>query len=301
MIPNRLEDWNLTIIKDILTKGYYESEYFDFKEMLPNKNDENGKQRLIKTSCAFANSEGGFLIFGIKNDNSIPVDERIVGINPSHDFPEHFGNFPNKCTPSVFWDFKNPPIKLSSGNVIHIVHIPKSWKAPHCLIETEKGWFFTKRTNKGDGIMSYDEVKTSFLGYYEKRLKLQLLMSELQNLLSDATSMILPESQKTQYYSLVKLELSVVESILSDTYTILVDAPTLLQLLNKIRNRCRIINNKQQIFYGFMPGMLDRRQKEYKIEKENYKDHNDYLDLECTFLAGDLREAIIQLEKIINS
>lgn len=92
--------------------------------MLPNQ--ENGKQRLIKACYAFTNCDGCFHIYGIQNNNSIPIDERMIVNDSSIDFPEHFGIFPKKCTPSVEWSFKNPPIKLPNGNIIHIVHLLKS-------------------------------------------------------------------------------------------------------------------------------------------------------------------------------
>ena len=54
MVPEDLEEWNINTLIDLLTKGYFESEDFDFKERLPQNNDETGKARLVKTCCAFA-------------------------------------------------------------------------------------------------------------------------------------------------------------------------------------------------------------------------------------------------------
>src|SRR5713101_8039158 len=112
MVPKALEEWNINSITDLLTKGYFESEDFDFKERLPHNNDDTGKLRLVKTCCAFANSGGGFLIFGVSNNGS------LEGLDPNFDFPEHFGSYPQKCRPSVTWDFKNPPLSLENGKII---------------------------------------------------------------------------------------------------------------------------------------------------------------------------------------
>jgi len=56
VLPEVLEQWNINTLIDLLTKGYFESEEFDFKENLPHNSDEGGKLRLVKTCCAFANS-----------------------------------------------------------------------------------------------------------------------------------------------------------------------------------------------------------------------------------------------------
>src|SRR4051812_40395704 len=102
-IPERLEDWNLTAIKNILKAGVFELDVFDFKECLPPSSDDKGKHRLRKSIAGFANSGGGFLIFGIKDDRSLNLNDRIVGIPAVADFPQEFGNFPASCQPSVEW------------------------------------------------------------------------------------------------------------------------------------------------------------------------------------------------------
>src|SRR6185312_14535239 len=103
MIPQTLEGWTIPIIVDLLTKGYYETEFWDFKQMLPHKKNADEKERLIKSCCAFANSGGGFLIFGVKDDKTLPPDQRLVGFDPAFDFPQQFGVYPTKCTPTVNW------------------------------------------------------------------------------------------------------------------------------------------------------------------------------------------------------
>jgi hypothetical protein len=54
-IPKSLDEWSLPIIEEFLQKGYYETEYFDFKEMLPDSRNSGDNQRLTKSCCAFAN------------------------------------------------------------------------------------------------------------------------------------------------------------------------------------------------------------------------------------------------------
>ncbi|MGO8949899.1 MAG: helix-turn-helix domain-containing protein [Ktedonobacterales bacterium] len=98
--------------------------------------------------CAFANSSGGFLVFGVKDASAGPTEQRLVGLPVGLDFTEQFGNYPNACEPSVQWTFKNPPIQLASGNVVHVVYVPRSWNAPHSLELERGGRRFPKRTQK---------------------------------------------------------------------------------------------------------------------------------------------------------
>jgi hypothetical protein len=248
MIPKSLNEWSIPVIINLLVQGYYETEFFDFKEMLPHSKNEDEKTRLYKSCCAFANSFGGVLVFGVKDNKSLPPKDRLVGFDAAFDFPEHFGSYPNYCNPSVKWDFLNPPLQLDTGNVIHVVEIPRSWNAPHCIeISNQKGSdmlrCFSKRTNKGNEDMSYQEIRLSFLQYYEKRLKLQLLKSELQNIQHHAQGL------SNSGFGIGDLRLNVLETVLADTYTILADNQELLTTLDHIRNACNVVNGNLQVSY----------------------------------------------------
>jgi len=137
-------------VLDLARMGYYESDEFDFKAHLPVSADEPGRSRLRKTCAAFANCSGGFLIFGMKDDRLLTPEQRLVGLSRQFDFPVAFGNYPRGCVPSVEWSFKNPPIALPNGNALQVVHIPRSWRAPHTVPGRDGGLVFPKRTNATD-------------------------------------------------------------------------------------------------------------------------------------------------------
>jgi len=297
VLPEVLEQWNINTLIDLLTKGYFESEEFDFKENLPHNSDEGGKLRLVKTCCAFANSSGGFLIFGVSNNGSVPVHDRLVGINSNFDFPEHFGSYPQKCMPSVTWDFKNPPISLENGKVIHIIHIPRSWNAPHSCEIPSDGRYFAKRTNKGNEHMSYEEIRMAFLQYYEKRLKLQLLQAELRNIKSHAENdlLILGWEAKVKFGK-GEFGLSVIEAVLADTYTIIAEQQELFDAITEIRNRCRTVNDLLRIFYrvatiGWAGSNVE---PDIAIEK-----HNNNVEDECRSIILACDRALPLLEHVI--
>jgi predicted HTH transcriptional regulator len=195
MTSRILTDWTEDQLIALLDRGIFEPEAFDFKGFRIAKKTDPEKQDIRKDCCAFANSFGGFLVYGVADDRRLPAKGRLIGIDKSYDFPNDFGAFPRECKPSIGWEFLNPAIDLGNGKVIHVVFIPRSWRGPHCVKadKPQEGFVFLKRTNKGNEYMNYEEVRMAFLGYYEKRLKLQLLQAELQNLISDAQTMMIPE------------------------------------------------------------------------------------------------------------
>ena len=274
--PRTLEDWTIAEIENLLEKGMLESDTFDFKEMLPHSRDDNAKIRLRKTCCAFANSEGGFIVFGVCDDTSKSPQDRIVGIDPSLDFPQQFGNFARTCTPSGEWDFLNPPMDLSSGNKIHVVEVRKSWRAPRAVGDRDTGWQFVRRSNQGNEGMSMEEVRAMFLGFYEKRLKLQLLRAEIATLRDTAvSSCVTDEAEIGQNYSLESFDTRLIDSIISDTYSITAADAELIEALSRIRQVVRVANNKIQIFFGIVQvpmtnkNALVREHNEFMLAKRD--------------------------------
>lgn len=293
MIPRTLEEWNIGKIKALLTKGYYETDYFDFKEKLPASKDARGKERLSKTCCAFANNAGGFLVFGIKDKGSI--EDRLVGIDTKIDFPEHFGNFPKKCSPIVHWEFKNPAIELENGKVIHVVHIPKSWDAPHCFGDRDSGWYFTKRTNKGDEGMSPEEIRNSYLNFYEKKLKVELMYVNLSQIKNNALDhMSIENDNMDKLIMLNTFEISSLQLMVSETLVLLSQKPEIIFKINAIIKECNQVNNKFSMISGAFH--LPMTNKESIL-----RSHNEYVQGLCEKIVSNVDQALELIDKLLDS
>src|SRR5260370_37348004 len=100
MIPKSLTEWSIPIITDLLIQGYYETEFFDFKEMLSHSKNEPEKTRLYKSCCAFANSAGGFLVFWIKAHKTLFPQAGLLGWYPAFTFSAESPECPRICCPS---------------------------------------------------------------------------------------------------------------------------------------------------------------------------------------------------------
>ena len=68
MLPESLDGWTLDLVRRLVEHRVFESDCLDLKEMLPASKDDEGKRRLRRTVAAFANSVGGFLVFGVKDE-----------------------------------------------------------------------------------------------------------------------------------------------------------------------------------------------------------------------------------------
>jgi hypothetical protein len=227
MVPTTLDDWTLEALRKLLASRAFESDSFDFKEQLPHPKAKEQKLGLSADCAAFANASGGFLVFGIKNDRKL----RLVGVD-AKDFPEHFGVYPNKCSPTVEWNRKGIP--LDNGNFVEVVSISKSWRAPHCVHLGENAFRFPKRTNKGTEYMPISEVQAMFLGLQEKRRKLEMLRAELV-FLAEVVASIKPTVVDGTETSTIAPPVEVLQVLVGETFVLLEKEPKLLDALNRVR------------------------------------------------------------------
>ena len=105
---------------------------------------EDFPQDIEKTICALANSEGGIILVGVQADRntnkpiSIPgielkrgLEEKVVNICLSHISPT--------IVPEVkVCDFKSSPDKTESDRAVLFIRVPRSYMAPHYLINTNE-------------------------------------------------------------------------------------------------------------------------------------------------------------------
>jgi hypothetical protein len=176
----RLSEWNLEYVSLLISKGHNEDTWFDFKASMSDSD------RLRRVVAAFANNEGGFIVFGVADNKELSLENRLTGIDPKEDYPVKLGNLlEKKVLPRPDFTFLNPPIKLTSGFLIHVCEIFESFSKPISVAKDEESLSFPLRTMRGTSYMSYEEVKQSFIGYAFMRDKLFLLKSELERLIQE--------------------------------------------------------------------------------------------------------------------
>jgi predicted HTH transcriptional regulator len=211
-VPTAVEGWTFEVIERLVGQGYLETDFYDFKAELKGK-DPGHMRRLTNTACAFANTKGGFLVFGVKDLDSADKAGRIEGILGDSDLAKEFGDKIRMASPSILFEFSNPPIPIkNSKKVLFVVQIPTSPNRPHV---TPEGLFYY-RTNEGKKLMSYEQVRDGFLRYEERRTKIKLLLIELVTLEADAKAAAPPPEQG---YSVTTLDTTILSSILPDVYS----------------------------------------------------------------------------------
>ena len=151
-----------------------ESVNLDYKEA--NKQwDSKAKQKIAKHISAFANSEGGVIIFGVecdKNDEDKPVD--ITGLHAKNT-PETFDRIvSSNIRPAIEgWDRK--PLTKGDKSVL-IAQIPKSDLSPHQSLPHKQ---YFHRSGAQSLAMEHYLVDLHFGRSHKPALRLSIVESEI--------------------------------------------------------------------------------------------------------------------------
>ena len=148
---------------------FRENEYIDYKANfsfleVSDKQEKNKKKLEFKNDiCSFANAEGGYLIYGIRDEAGCAAE--IVGIDIPNDDTDKFElerrtdlASINPRIPNMKFEF----VPLKSGKYVVIIYIRHDSFAPYTHIEDQKNYKFFKRSGNEKTIMTYTELKNMF-------------------------------------------------------------------------------------------------------------------------------------------
>lgn len=293
-VPDSIDEWNYDTVNNLVSAGYFETDAFDFKEILVGKGDPKHNLRLSKTAAAFANSRGGFIIFGVKDWKKGLTDQaRIAGIDSDSEMARHFGNAIGHSEPSILYVAGNPPIAIpGSDRVVFVVKIPTSVKGPHGVMEDDRICFY-KRTNQGNEPMSHEEIRLAFLSRHERSRKLRLLMRTLADYLFAVPRLKspTPASDGSVPMNLTELNVGILDVLISDLYVLVPDEDKeLWPNLRQLRDRAQSINEVMKLFrMRYFSGILP-------VEKV-IESHNKHVDALVPGFVKLIETIMTQLDK----
>ena len=187
-LEENFRTWGIESIRSLVSNEDYEPGWFDFKEIMSGPSAIVDSNR--KVACAMANTNGGYLIFGVKDKkNRKPGDDSIVGLilTKGPDLRREFGHQVQLLRPGIHFDSspKAIPIDNSGTHGVFVVQVPISPLRPH-----QWDGIFWKRGDGGHCMpMDVYEVRDQMLYTADKFQKLTLLRIELAQLNNVAVKM----------------------------------------------------------------------------------------------------------------
>jgi hypothetical protein len=144
----------------LITDQEPEGKTLDYKQTLPGKKDEEKKEFLYDIS-SFANAAGGHLIFGVEENGGVPLKlEGLPGIDPDQEILRLEQMARDGIRPPIM-GLHTAAVKLSNGNCVIIIYVPKSWNPPH-QVTYQKAFRFYSRHSNGKDQMDVEELRSIF-------------------------------------------------------------------------------------------------------------------------------------------
>ncbi|MDR1115242.1 MAG: ATP-binding protein [Tannerella sp.] len=150
-------------IQELITNSVAENKTLEYKQELkiatvPPSDGE--KKEFLADVSAFANTEGGDIIYGISEKDSIPKDIIGIEIIKTDELLRKIDNLiRDGLQPRITHQIKILPI--SGNKYILLLHIEKSWNRPHRVILGGSTAFYA-RNSKGKYLLDTFELRDMF-------------------------------------------------------------------------------------------------------------------------------------------
>ncbi|MBX7171348.1 MAG: ATP-binding protein [Pyrinomonadaceae bacterium] len=166
MFYKPLNEVDLNDLQLLVSNKVQEGTQLDYKLTEPEKNDD-GKKEFLKDVSAFANTNGGYLIYGVEeqeiNKKKTGFAERVVGIEGlnTNDLKLWMENLIRTNIEPRLVGIEFKEIIVSLTHTVLIVRIPRSWNSPH-VVSFGKHWRFYARNSAGNYQMDVTQLRDLF-------------------------------------------------------------------------------------------------------------------------------------------
>jgi hypothetical protein len=136
-----------------------EQKTFEYKRQLPGKDKEEQKTKILQSITSFANTDGGIIIFGMKENDEGEASE-IIGIETSTD--DDFLYLQNIVKDRIEPRMAPPELRELTINdkKIYLLKIYSSYNKPHFV---KNNFIFYGRHSSGKYPLDIGEIKSLFL------------------------------------------------------------------------------------------------------------------------------------------
>ena len=154
-------DLNEQDLLDLITLGVPESRSIEYKLQIPGNSDGEKKEFLADIS-SFANSSGGFLVYGVDESQGLPTSlPGIAGIDTDREILRLESIIQSGLAPRIPGLFIRS-ILLSNGAAAILIKVAKSWASPHMVTLGGTSRFYS-RNSAGKYQLDVYEIRSAVL------------------------------------------------------------------------------------------------------------------------------------------
>lgn len=160
MIPKSLEEITITDLNALISEGRAEDRTIEYKLTLPSSAESEKVSRLLKPVSSFANTDGGDLIFGVREKRGVPEELEGVTVDNIDQAKLGLEHMMQNGIETQIRGVHIRDVKLDNGKYILVVRVPKSWIAPHRVKGNAR---FYARNSAGTYELDIPQIRQAFL------------------------------------------------------------------------------------------------------------------------------------------
>jgi hypothetical protein len=163
MINKAIEEITKDDLQALVDDEILERKTLEYKQALPSNSDSDKKEFLADVS-SFANTSGGDLIYGIKEDKKTGKPKSLDGLdieNPDKEIQRLNNIIRTGIQPRLPSVTTSSPITLANQRFALVIRVPKSWSSPHRVILGGHDKFYARSSN-GKYPLDVGELRIAF-------------------------------------------------------------------------------------------------------------------------------------------
>src|SRR5258708_3965204 len=117
-------------LRELCAQHCPESQTLEFKQTLPGLTDQ-AKSEFLKDVCAFANSEGGELVYGIAEKNGEAKEVCAITDESADAAARRLGQITDARLEPRLVGIRPQEVTIAGGGYVLILRVPASFSGPH--------------------------------------------------------------------------------------------------------------------------------------------------------------------------
>jgi hypothetical protein len=162
MLPKPPRDMTESILREGCGQ-WPESQTLDFKQELPASDPRDGrsKNEFLKDVCAFANADGGDLVYGVSEQDGVAKDILPILGQPEDTLRRRLTQVLDAGLEPRVSGVVMEPVAIETGGFVLVVRVPPSFDSPH-RYRHDNYHRFVVRNGTLISDMTYDQLRTAF-------------------------------------------------------------------------------------------------------------------------------------------